>query len=134
LHDLSEIEVYIKRRVIVLYGGALAEALRNSFVKRTQALEDFNGLVARNDFSKISELLLLLAGINSEGSNRQERLNRYVQEYSDLATQLVEKHAQLIRSVAEEVFPLIPGTEGSISKGDIERLPSIMSIVVGSER
>lgn len=133
LTDLSEAKDYIKRRVIVLYAGAMSEALRNSVVKKTQVFEDFDSQFAVNDFAKIRELLLLLAGLDSQGS-RQDNLNSYVDEYSDRSLKLVEKYATVIRAVADEMWPLIPGEVGIIPKSDVDNLSSVKSIAVGSER
>src|ERR1700730_2598824 len=89
LPDIAAIVDYIQRRVIVLYAGVASEALRGKTINQEQALNDYSNEIGMNDFAKIRELLLLLAGINCGDGDRQTLLDTYVEEYANRAGEFV---------------------------------------------
>jgi hypothetical protein len=133
LRDIPEIKGYIGRRVVVLYAGAAAEALRGTTIDQEQALKDFSSEVGMNDFAKIRELLLLLAGIERGDTDRQTLLDRYVEEYANRTGELVQKHALAIHEVAKELAAAILATGGQFSQAGVDALPSVKKIDLGSE-
>jgi hypothetical protein len=133
LRDIEAVKQYVARRVVVLYAGVAAEALRGATIDQQQALADFSSEVGMNDFAKIRELLLLLAGIECGDGNRQELLDKYVEEYANRAGELVQKHALTIHEVAKELAGGIPAVGGQLSHAQVDALPSVKKIEVGSE-
>jgi hypothetical protein len=134
LADIPSLVDYIKRRVVVLYAGVASEALRSTKIDQAQALKDFSSEAGMNDFAKIRELLLLLAGIECGESDRQAVLDRYVEEYANRAGELVEKYALLVHEVAKELANAIPASGAELSGVKVDALPSVSKIKVGSER
>ncbi|MEH2509479.1 hypothetical protein V1291_000833 [Nitrobacteraceae bacterium AZCC 1564] len=134
LADIDQTKDYIKRRVIVLYAGACAEALRGKKIHEPQVLSDLESDHATNDFAKIRELLLLLAGIEIDDDNRQDLLDKYVADYSNRAGELVEKYADTIHEVANDLAENISAEGMTLSKDKVDNLPSVRTIKASSER
>ncbi|WP_316187966.1 MULTISPECIES: hypothetical protein [unclassified Bradyrhizobium] len=133
LRDIEAIKQYVARRVVVLYAGVAAEALRGVTIDQQQALKDFSSEVGMNDFAKIRELLLLLAGLESEDDDRQKLLDKYVEQYANRTGELVQKHALTIHEVAKELAAGIPAAGGHLSQSQVDALSSVKKIEVGSE-
>jgi hypothetical protein len=133
LADIPAITEYIGRRVVVLYAGVAAEALQGTKINQEQAMHDFSSEVGMNDFAKIRELLLLLAGIECGDADRQAALDRYVEQYANRVGKLVEKYALAIHEVAKELSAAIPGTGGELSNEKVDALPSVKKLQVGCE-
>ena len=133
---------YLRRRITVLYSGALAEALPpdnpSLKVDGEQAVYTIQtpGRGAEQDWAKARELFHLLRSIEHPETDAtddpavQAQLTAIELMLWNDAVALVEKHAAVIKAVAEKlvVRTTFPGEERLLQPADLDELPEIQSI------
>lgn len=83
LSDTAAVAGFIRRRVPILYAGALAESLNGEKVDTDKAFKLVRGPEAADDYSKARELFRVLAGIERGESEYQlvlDRLDRSLEQ------------------------------------------------------
>jgi hypothetical protein len=95
---------YIKKRLQVLYAGAIAQSLDESNKTQRQNCRRFLETTAANDMAKIRELSRVLAGMTDPGlsnDNYAKKLATNAERFSEEAVTIVEANALLIKEMVE---------------------------------
>ncbi len=133
LNTVDEIVDWVSRRSIVLYAGAIAEAIEDGEIRSEYALCFYKNYVANDDYRKISEFVRLLRNIRGPVvALMKYRLNFLRStDASPRACDLVEKYMCPILELTDVVRQVIPFRgKGIFSKEKIEALPFIKSLPV----
>ncbi|MCO7524861.1 hypothetical protein NJH54_10080 [Pseudomonas asiatica] len=144
LRSLDDVSSYLKRRVLVLYAGAMAETLHpahipKSGVDQEMAVKILNeGLGAEQDYAKAREAILLLRNIEHPGTleegDVQQELNELAQSLWDRTVEVVELLESTIVGVAgaltERLHSAGPREPyvAAFSKDDLEEIPNLMEL------
>lgn len=100
LPALEDVRVYLRDRLAVLYAGAMAETVLMGDVDREAAYRNLE-TCSKDDFSKIRELLKVLAGIErKDGEEAQDALTRVENEVWDYTRTLVLRFDNEIEQLA----------------------------------
>ena len=95
---IADVEDFIERRVMVLYAGAAAQSLQNKTIVPATVIRLLESTAA-NDWTKIRELVRLLAGIKHPGLSADEfapKLKEVDDYIANKAGEIVDKHKELI--------------------------------------
>jgi hypothetical protein len=134
LPDTDAVMRYIEHRIIILYAGVMAEAFVNGEIDGDFALKLLDFDEAANDFAKIRELLKILTGVTRAGRDFQAVLTENNDRMWAKCGGLVEKYASGIDEVSKDFRVKLGGlTEMTLEKTEIEALPSVNAIELGSE-
>lgn len=145
--DLDAVISYLERRVIVLYAGALAEALSpmqtpERGIDQAKASEIFHSpnMGAAEDQAKVREAIMLLRNIRHQTFCDDEDVQRQLSEIGNRlwarASTLVEQFEDTIVGVACALTQTIdassawysPAIKGSMSEDLLSGLPSIKEL------
>jgi hypothetical protein len=134
LPDLSAVSAFIRRRVVVLYAGVLAESLKGGEIDNDRALQLIRGPEAADDYSKARELVRVLAGTACGEGDYQELLNKFDSQLWNQAAALVKKFAQQIEALSKNWREMLGGrSEIEILADQISSIPCFEEIKAGSE-
>ena len=141
LFSLRDVEMYLRRRVKVLYAGALAETLpARAPVKQVdneRAIKILRcpGNGAEQDYAKVRELIHLLRNVRQQGNELnataiQAELDSLSHELWNEARQLVEKHAETIVGLAFNLASRVhePKRKVAILQAELEALPAVKAL------
>lgn len=95
LRGIDDILRYLEDRIVVLYAGAMAEALANSKVDTDMAMDCLLTKGGQGDRSKAVELLQLARSIGSPDQNSEADMER---EMSGLETAMLNRSRELIEA------------------------------------
>lgn len=144
--DLDGVVNYLERRVLVLFAGALAEALSpihipKKGIDQPKASEIFLGpnLGADDDHSKVREALRLLRNIQHRSQCGEEEVEQQIREIANRlwarASELVERFEDTIVGLAGALSqrlvsggPLSLSITGSMSESLLSGLPSVKEL------
>jgi hypothetical protein len=147
-NDIEALANYLKRRIIVLFAGVLAETLsprhdtRNRGVNQSKASEIFHSpfLGAVQDNARVSEALMLLRNVQSRTPCSEQEVDREMTEIGNLmwarAISLVEQFEDVIVGVAtrltqdlQVVGPVWSQTiSASLSEEDLADMPNLQML------
>jgi hypothetical protein len=134
LPDVNAVSAFIRRRATVLYAGVLAESLKGAKVDNEEALELIRGPTASDDYSKVRELVRVLAGIERGEIKYQDVLDRVDGEVWNKAAELVEKYAPQIVMLSKHWREMLGGRSTiEISADEIRAIECFEQIRVGCE-
>lgn len=131
LKTFEEVGTWVDRRLMVLFAGAMAEALNGNNVE-VDAAHGILRTTAKNDYGKIREYLRLLRNMNfSIGTEAEmnEQLERLYFTIGEKSADLVRKYRGQIKELVGEILPTL--TEkggGTFTKQRIEALPFIQKL------
>ncbi|NNJ16762.1 hypothetical protein CSV86_016900 [Pseudomonas putida CSV86] len=146
--DIEALANYLKRRIIVLFAGALAETLsarhdtQNRGVNHSKAFEIFHSpfLGAVQDNARVSEALIVLRNVQSRTPCSAQEVDLEITEIGNRmwtrAISLVEKFEDVIVGVADRltqdlqvVDPVWSQTIGaSLSEEDLAGIPILQML------
>ena len=147
-NDIDALANYLKRRIIVLFAGVLAETLpprydtQNRGVNQSRASEIFHSpfLGAVQDNARVSEALMLLRNVQSRTPCSEKEVDREMTEIGNLmwarAISLVEQFEDVIVGVAARltqdlqiVGPVWSQTiSASLSEEDLAGIPNLQML------
>lgn len=100
LQDMDDIRTYLRERLSVLYAGVIAETMLAGQVDRDEAYKNLE-THSKDDYSKIRELLKVLAGIEcGPDEDFQTVLSRVEDEAWDRTSALVIRFDNIIEQLA----------------------------------
>lgn len=106
LKSSCDILMYCEGRIMVLFGGAIAEALEGGKVDNDAACS-FSESTAQNDHAKARELLNIVRGIMHPETTDESFANAELKEISDRlwsrTVEIVERNEKFIDSMAWEI-------------------------------
>jgi len=112
IEAIEDLRVYLERRIIVLYAGALAETLPDSGsptkkVNADKAHEILENPVqgAEQDFAKVRELLYVLRNVSRPGTDLSDE-DALQAEINELNHRLFNRAAELVEAYAETIIGL----------------------------
>lgn len=128
--DEKEILDYLRRRVKVLYAGALAETLENGCVHYETALERIR-IDAGSDQAKANELIQLIRNIQFGGENCEEMVQAQLSEIDAAlwkhAAEIVEREQAAIVGLGERLASEVKfiGRSYCITAAELRSLPAL---------
>lgn len=136
---------YLRRRVIVLYAGGIAEALPrygspSKKVDIESAIKIIRnpGLGAEQDHAKARELINVLRNVTrcgtdgADDSETQAELDNLDEQLFSRAVELVESHVDTILGLAGNLAARLTATKTPVvmKAADLEELPAVQKIAV----
>jgi len=144
IKSTEALRAYLKRRIIVLYAGGIAETLpdHNSPLKKAN-IDEANEIFlnpergAGQDFAKMRELLRVLRNITyldtdpSDKDAVQAELDTLNDALFNRAVELVEQFAETITGLGGHLADQVlePGKEAKLEAAHLESLPAVRQII-----
>jgi hypothetical protein len=132
--EVRDICDYLRRRIAVLYAGAIAEAWTERGIEQA-AFEACLERGGRGDKAKADELVQLLRNIRyPKETDAQQvgiQLNDLTNECIQLAETILETRQEAIREIADLVKARFqrPGVRIVVSEHDLDSLPAVKAMV-----
>lgn len=131
LSNISEVTDYLKRRVKVLYAGALAEAMIEGVIDGEKALEYIrNG--GADDYSKVRELVHIIRsiehGLTGTDDEAQAQLDAIDRALWNAAANIVMEERAVIEGLANRLESEVKavGEFYEISQAELAALPALI--------
>jgi hypothetical protein len=125
---------FIRRRVQVLYAGALAQSLENGRA-RPQIANEFLDSTANNDHAKVRELVRIVVAMEHPGASDNEFATKLLEAGEELyvaARDIVEQQSAVIEAVTEEFMRAKRVArnpqEFELEKRIVDDLPAVRSL------
>jgi hypothetical protein len=144
LLSLEDVRCYVRRRIQVLYAGALAETLppgqsptKRVNIEEAKKIIETAGAGAEQDFAKARELIRILRNIQYQNEDIdndsviQPQIDAINNELWEAALSLVEKHAELIIGLAANLADRVKHTKERVvlEASYLENLPAVKGLV-----
>ncbi|WP_375787758.1 hypothetical protein ACE10Z_09925 [Bradyrhizobium sp. Pha-3] len=101
IKDLGDMREFIERRVIVLYGGAIAQSMRGRKMMN-EITHEFIRTTASDDKSKLDQLIRMHAATAWDGSDK----DHYEKVSSEIESRLYNEAASLLENNADVLHGL----------------------------
>jgi hypothetical protein len=138
LPDIPALVSFIKRRAMVLYAGAMAEALNadGSDIDNDKALGLLKAIEASDDYSKVREITRILTSVTYRAGAFGDLLKDHNVTIWNRAAEIVEKmYGSHIVAISKACRMKLGGREELvIPKEEIEQIAEWSAIERGSER
>ena len=127
ISNLVEALAYLNNRCIILFAGALAQALKGNKIQSEEALDIIQGMEGRSDFAKARELFQIYRNIKYPNTASDDEANKQLEGLSQTlwreASEAVEKNADKIYKLAAVLSAPIKGVglEYRFSKAECDR-------------
>jgi len=129
---LDAVESYLRRRILVLFAGSLAESIgANGLLDLSYAIQELHSGGATDDFKGVRELLRVLRGIRcalpTSEEEHEQQLRTLQDELWDSAATLVLEDSELIRGLAMNIagrFSTLNAKFG-ITSPELKSLPAV---------
>jgi len=135
IRTIPDIENYIKRRVQVLYAGAIAEAMDiDGNYDSEYALNEWKNGGSKNDYAKFRELIHVLRNISFPETTDEKIAQKQLNEIEDKliveSGEIVQKRIKLIYKIGDLLFDKIKeyGVEYDLSEQEINKIPIIKNL------
>lgn len=144
IESIEDLRVYLERRIIVLYAGALAETLsgpgspeKNVNIDKAREILENPNQGGEQDHAKVRELVHVLRNVSHPSTNLSDEKELQT-ELNELNGRLFNRAAELVEDLAETIIGLgcnlanrvkAQGEVVKLTANYLEALPGVQNII-----